>query len=397
MSRCLLASLCCLTLAGCAGDEPGLELLDGAPVTPTPDATPAIDAKPSQTALELRGTYELATAGDVAALPERNLVVVSEWFAGAISLIDITDPTAPSLHSRIEGIDYSSDVQIKGDHLYVNFEPVEKGATPTFGIRIFDISDLANPIPVATVGEAAGHPGLVSCHNLWPQPDRELLYCASTFTGEVIILSTGEGGGGTRDAPVFVSALKAPGNECLMPHDMYARGNRLYVAWLCDGFAVYDITAPSIPVRMGMHNYDQSFTHNIWPTEDDAYVLTTDEYVSGHVRVWDIRDPLAIEQVAEFAPAPDAAIHNVEVVGTTAYISHYTVGTYVVDISDPRAPVQIGHDDFYDGPDPMPGDPFSGFRGAWGVEPAPPFVFVSGMESGLHVYELVTRELSDAQ
>jgi len=388
MLRRTLAAAC-LALCACGDGTPDA-VPDAAPPPPIPDAAPTFDAPPTAFDLTLRGTYPLAVAADLAAAPDLDLVAISEWFANAVTLVDVSDPSAPVEYARIDGLGYTADVQIKADRLYVNHEPIEAGEVSTAGIQIFDISDPTNPTPTGTVGEAAGHPGLVACHNTWLQPDRELMFCASTASGEVIVLSTGEGGVGTPDAPQFVAAIKSPGNECSVPHDMYARGTRLYIAWLCDGFAIYDTTVPSIPVRKATHVYADAFTHNVWPTGDDAYLLTSDEIPGGHLRVWDIRDLDAIEQVAEFVPQPQAIIHNVEVVGTTAFISHYTAGTYAVDISDPTRPVQLGADDFVDGPDMGPGE--SGMRGAWGVEPVPPMLYVSDTEGGLRIYELTPRQ-----
>jgi hypothetical protein len=385
------AALSCALLFACGGGGGDDDVQPGDPdarAIVVPDARPPADANPNFGRLTPRGRYELAVAGDVAADPARSLVAISEWYAGAVTLVDVSDPDAPAQLSRLDGIGYNSDVQIKGDRLYVNYEPVEKGSPLGTGIRIFDISDPTAPVPTGTVGEGNGHPGLVSCHNTWPQPDRDLLYCASTATGHLIVMSTGETGAGTPDAPVFIAALDSPTGECQVPHDMYARGDRLYVAWLCDGFEIYDITAPNIPVRKAWVTYPDAFTHNLWPTAGDEYLLTTDETTGGHTRVWDIRDLDAIEEVAAFAPVPTAIVHNVEISGTIAFVAHYTAGVYALDLTDPRAPVAIDGHDFVGGPDILDGEPFTALRGAWGVEPALPFVYVSDTESGLRIYEL---------
>ena len=43
--------------------------------------------------------------------------------------------------------------------------------------------------------------------------------------------------------------------------------------------------------------------------------------------------------------------------------------------------IEIGSHDFYDGAD-------GEMEGAWGVDAYPPYIFVSGMKSGLWVYEM---------
>lgn len=335
------------------------------------------------TEVALRGRYELPIAADVAAQPALNLVAVSEWYEGAVSLINVSDPANPTRYSRIEGVNYHADVQFKGERLYIS----QENSGPA-GFLIYDVSDPANPQQTRAVGPESGHQALGACHNLWPQPDRDLFYCISSYTGHVVIMSTGEGGVGDRDTPVFLDALRSPGQSCRSAHDVYALGDRLYVAWLCDGLGIYDISDPGNPQMIGQHNYENSLTHNIWPTASGDYVLTTDEYRGGHVRVWDIRDLDNITQAGAFNPNPDAWVHNVEVAGTLAFISHYTDGMYIIDISDPANPVEIAHDDFVPGPDFMEGQPMYGARGNWGIEPALPYVYASSMETGLRIYEL---------
>src|SRR5690606_7290483 len=129
---------------------------------------------------------------------------------------------------------------------------------------IYDISNPAAPELVRVLG-VLDHPGLAECHTVWPQPDRDLVYCASTRTAEVVILSIGEGGVGTPANPVVLDTLRAPVEEFSGVHDMYALGNRLYVAYLSAGFAIYDIADAAQPALVGAHQYEGQFTHNLWP------------------------------------------------------------------------------------------------------------------------------------
>ena len=368
-----------MTLLACGADSAG--------VAGDIDASPAIDPGLDDLQLTLVGTYPLTTAADLAASAEHDLVAISEWIASGVSLIDVSDPENPTLYSRIENVENNADVQIKGDRLYVNHDRMG-GGSQLAGLEIYDISDPANPVLTGWADPLLGHEGLQSCHNVWVQPDRELLYCASLYSGDVLVLSTGDSGVGAPDEPALVSAIPSPGANCLVPHDMYARGDRLYISWLCDGFAIYDISDVSAPVLIGSHNYPDSMNHNLWPTDSGEYLLSSDEVIGGHLRIWDIRDLDNIVQVGAFQPTPTAAIHNVEVAGDIAFISHYSAGLYVVDISDPSAPIEIDGDDFVDGPDVIDDRPITAFRGAWGVEPMLPYVYSSDMEGGLRIYRL---------
>ena len=362
----------------CIGCGPNLVQVGGDDDDDNTSPTPT----PSQgISLQLVGTSGRSLAADIAANGSGTVVAMSGWFDGTVILYDVSDRQNPAEVATISGIGYNTDVQFRGDVLYINHEGQGRG------IDIYDVSTPSNPVLKGQVGPATGYPAsLEDCHNTWPQQDRALLYCASSTTGQMVILSVGESGG-TPESPEFVTAINPP-----IPgygtHDMYALGDRLYVAWLDSGLAIYDILDPSSPTLLAHKTYNGMFTHNVWPTEDGKYLLTTDEVLGGHVRVWDIQDLSNVQQVAQYSPNTGATVHNVKIIGTVAYVSHYTDGVKAVDISNPKDPKELGSFDFFTGPDSVGGDPYSSMQGNWGVEAVPPFVFASGMETGLYVLEL---------
>ncbi len=340
--------------------------------------------------LELKGNLPLFSAADVAAVPGKDIVYVSNWRTPTFSVIDVSEPSEPTLVTTLEAPE-STDVQVKGDRLYVNGDPLLEEST-VHGIRIYDIADPAAPKLVRLVGSDSGNIGVSACHNLWLQADRDLVYCASTKTFELVILSEGEGGVGAPADPKVIATLGAPGFGSGI-HDMFARGNRLYVAWLEGGFQIYDITNAAVPVLLGGAETDEKFTHTVWPSEDGNYVFATDEKINGHLTIWDVADPTSISKVADYQPNKDAIVHNAEIVGDIAYISHYTEGVKILDVSDPTQPHEIDGYDMFEGPDfdededpDFPG--LSRFKGAWGVDADFPRVYVSTIESGLWVFEL---------
>ena len=386
MDHLKLMALFGLGLCACVGTVQTLSVVDEDGEGDGPDAGPDdIDGPgepdagplPRYNSIRLIGRYEMPRASDVAATADANLVAVTSRTLGYVDLIDTSDKENPVRLSRIEKLGYSPDVQIQGSTLFVSHE--NTGQAPFYGdgVTIIDISDPSSPERIGTLDSSSGDNGLENCHNMWPQPERNLFYCASTTTGRVVIMSTDSPG--TMARPQVLGNLRPPSGGAV--HDMYALDDRLYVAWLDGGLGIYDISDPSSPERLGRATYNRPFTHTAWPNSDRTALYTTDEYVSGHLRIWDISDVSSPKQVGEYNPNSNAIIHNAELVDDYIFISYYTEGLKVLDAEDPMNPVEIGSHDFYDGPDGQ-------MEGAWGVDPYPPYIFVSGMQSGLWIYEM---------
>ncbi len=170
-------------------------------------------------------------------------------------------------------------------------------------------------------------------------------------------------------------------------HDATIRNDTMYAAAILDGYLsiVYlgaDRTEPRLITTIA---YPGAGTHNSDLTSDGRYLMTTDEVgaTAKTLKVWDISDLDDIAQVAEWTPQPRAVIHNVRIKDHLAYISWYTAGTRIVDITDPVHPVQIGFFDPYPGEIPVT-------IGTWEIYPyfKSGKMIASSMENGLFVFTL---------
>ena len=151
---------------------------------------------------------------------------------------------------------------------------------------------------------------------------------------------------------------------------------------------LWDISDPADPVLLSVTGYPgAAYVHSGWWSEDRRHVFVHDELdeqsggLDTTVRVLAI-DNLAAPALAGSWEGETRAIdHNGFVRGNRYYISNYSRGLTVLDISDPAEPVEAGMLDTY---------PFSnqvGFVGAWG---AYPFFFsdtiaISDINSGLYL------------
>jgi hypothetical protein len=174
-------------------------------------------------------------------------------------------------------------------------------------------------------------------------------------------------------------------NQNHFVHDMTARGGRCYVAEGSDSaYSVWDVSnprAPSLIVRWAIP--DGHFAHNIWPAADGSLVATTVEVPRGQpARLWSLEgsNPPRLRGSLQHA---DATPHNVVLEGTRAYLSHYTSGLVVADISDPDRPLLVGTRDTT----PAVGN---GYEGCWGVYkfPGAPLLIGSDISRGLFVVEI---------
>ncbi len=151
---------------------------------------------------------------------------------------------------------------------------------------------------------------------------------------------------------------------------------------------VWDVTIGDLPVRLSRTPYaNASYTHSGWPSEDGRYLFVHDELdeqglgLQTTVRVFDLANLAAPVLVGQWTGPSQAIDHNGFVRGSRYYMSTYSRGLTVLDISDPTQPVTAGMLDTY---------PFSdsaSFVGAWGVYPFLPSgtLALSDISSGLYL------------
>lgn len=151
---------------------------------------------------------------------------------------------------------------------------------------------------------------------------------------------------------------------------------------------VWDVTNPSSPQKLATQPYpNASYVHSGWWSEDGRFVYVQDELdernfgLNTTIRVFDLQD-LRVPALAGSWVGPTRAIdHNGYVKGNRYYISNYSEGLTVLDLTDPIAPTRIGWFDTF------PASSETGFVGAWGVYPffASGVVAVGDISSGLYL------------
>jgi hypothetical protein len=171
-------------------------------------------------------------------------------------------------------------------------------------------------------------------------------------------------------------------------HDLMVGGGRCYLNYWDQGFDVLDCTDPTRPRELGRYRYARMTSHSSWvgPIGGRLVALHGDEDYGGHLRLLDVTDPAAgVALVGEWQTRPEVSVHNVMLVGTTAYLAHYQDGLRVLDVSDPARPRPVAYANTWS----FAGAPGSSFyEGALGidVDPAARLIYVADSARGLLIY-----------
>jgi hypothetical protein len=308
-------------------------------------------------------------------------VYLSYWDAGVI-VLDISDPTAPRLAGRIqypadeEGETHSVAEADGGRELLVADEDgifgppyhlhfrvqTPTGASDVYGCEAFFSPPLASRgrIDAQLVAVGSGCPG-----SRFAQDPR----------GTVALVDDGGCGMGEKAA-----ALAQAGALALIAPQ---QGDPV----AAQGGAIAAL--PIVTVRAG-----DAATLKQAAAGGPLPITLPSEKHSGGLRIWDISNLAAPRQLAVYQtpdsaafPPPDDGfytVHNPEVAGNVAYLSWYSDGLRVLDISDPANPREIAsyvppaaHNPF--------GVEFPNRTLVWGVHLAGDLVLLSDINGGLYV------------
>ena len=262
---------------------------------------------------------------------------------------------------------YWRDIKTYGSFAYLSTECYGENQ----GMLVLDLRAL--PDEVKVVGSLAGEDDrLVSSHNISIDTQAGFAYMLNSDGTEIVAIDLSD-----PINPKDVGSFPVPDS-----HDIYARNDTV---WVAEGrsptLSVWDTSDKANPVRLSLVTVpDAGYVHNIWPTDDGKYAVTTEETVDKSVKVWDFSDLENPTLVGEWLGDSRLA-HNVHVRGNEVYVSHYASGLYILDISDPTNPVVMAQYDTF------PENDDAAFYGAWGMSlpTREGYVYGSSLEGQLTV------------
>jgi choice-of-anchor B domain-containing protein len=302
------------------------------------------------------------------------------------SVVRLTDPAHPVEVAFFNLVDseWHEGRQYR-NWFYITSE-FRSGGRAATGLTIINMQDPDHPKVVASY-----HSDLNGAHTIDIDTVRGLLYAAG---------GTGLAGGG-----MFIYSLADPENPALLTvygddflnyiHTVHVQGTRGYASVQNQNMVrILDLTDPAHPATLAEFRspggltpgatVPRGHTHSAWPTSDDHFLYVSDETSGVGLYVYDIQDLSNIRQVYRFEGMPTRTIaHDPVLRGNLLFVSYYTAGARVYDVSNPAWPVEIGHYDTFLGRD-------GGFNGCWEVAPLfPSGIFVaSDVQTGLYVFRL---------
>jgi len=261
--------------------------------------------------------------------------IVTEGDGAALQVVDLVDPLAPVLAITLNPPDlpFSRAHEIKIDpatgRCYV--AGTRNGATYT-GLVILDLAvDPLHPVHIGSWPESGASTSNY-VHDLSILDGKA--YCAAIYAGQVVVL---------------------------------------------------DVSLAGTPPVLGQWTYPSAFTHNTWPSSDGSFLVTTDENLGGHLRMWDVRNLNLIAQTGEWISPTGALVHNAYLRGTTCFMAHYQDGLRVVDASDPYDLRPVG---WYD-TTPADGGTTNGAWGCYCFAADSTIAYISDRDTGTYILRYV--------
>jgi choice-of-anchor B domain-containing protein len=322
--------------------------------------------------------------------------------AKGVLVADLRDPANPRVVDELDGPTntavpgiYWREMRTWGHYAYICSEQTNVRG----GVMVLDLAGL--PASVRFVGSFVPRDGHLNAHTVDIDPATGLLYLQRYTNQPDAGPGTaplhhdeeepfGSPGNGSieiwdlkpdPERPVYVTTF----NRNHFVHDMTTRNGRCYVAEGYDSaYSIWDVSTPAQPALVVRWSVSAgNFAHNIWPSADGTLVATTEEVPKGvPAKLWTLNGSAAPRQRGSLRFL-DATPHNAQIEGSRLYLSHYTAGLVVADISNPDAPTVIANRDT---------STFTGsdYAGCWGVYkfPGQPLLLGSDIERGLFVVQI---------
>ncbi len=246
------------------------------------------------------------------------------------------------------------------------------------GLRVYDLQYLPDSITLVDSASFFVGSGSSSSHNISIDTVTGYLYAERLASADnaVTIVSLADPA-----SPLTLGSF-GPAHGI---HDLYAHNDTVFLAeGTAPYFSIWDLADklnPECITRVFVPN--AGYVHNVWPTPDGRFAVTTEETSTKTVKIWNIEDFDNIQLVAEYL-GPSGLAHNAHIEGDKLYLSHYESGVRVLDLSAPNCPDVLAAFDTY------PEGENASFDGCWGIYPhaGDSIIYASNIDGRFSILEL---------
>lgn len=269
--------------------------------------------------------------------------------ADGLRIYNISNPANPVNVGHANDGAQALDVAVQGSFAYV--------ANSTDGLRIYNVSNPSNPINVGHTNNGG------------------LAYSVAVSGNYAYLANAGDG--------LRIYDISNPANPINVGYAvnggatyyLTVAGNYCYVTDDNNGFRIFNVSNPANPVSVGGINTGGG-AYPVFVTGNYAYLGN----YGGGLRIYDVSNPSNIVNVG-FASFPIG--NAVRVNGNYAYVTGYgNAGTYdllrVYDISNPANPINVGQTT----------QTYSGNNGGSGVAVSGNYAYIADQGDGLKVFAL---------
>ena len=187
------------------------------------------------------------------------------WGLHNLIILDLENPADPQMIGHWDG-QYLHDVCVKDDLLF-------GCAIYSNSMIVFDISDKTNPVEITSWG------GVPSAHSCWVSEDGNTIFTGSETTGGHImsfdITDINNIG--------YLDEWTPPGGSSYSAHNVFVKGDFLYISYYVYGLQILDISDPANMERVGVYDtyplsgsYIYSGAWGTYPYLPSGNIITSD-------------------------------------------------------------------------------------------------------------------------
>ncbi len=251
------------------------------------------------------------------------------------------------------------------------------------GIRVIDMTTPGTPVDRGYIHQADWR----STHSISVDPDAGHIYvngCGSPMSGMHIL--------DAKNSPLTLPILASFTLDYV--HDCHVRRGKAYLSHINRGtqriLDVTNLAAINTPAAtIALFKTPGNFTHSSWVSADDQVLITTDENRWGRLKAWDISNPSTPVGHGDYG-TNGHIVHNIFMLGRTAYIAHNSEGFHMVDLADLNQITMVARYDT------STAGANSGYAGDWGLYPFQDsgVVYATDRVEGLHIFQVDVGHLN---